>query len=141
LGKAQGKNPGWEMGEQMIVESQVPFIVHARTPITVQTIAVTGTVPSYAAADQVNGMYFASDSGVVLQVKNTNRTTRVITITMPATGRGKKKVARTRVITIAARSDMIIGPFVIGGVVLVDFSAGPGVTVAAIKLPSSPTIG
>lgn len=112
----------------------------ARTAITVQTIAVTGLAPTYANADQANGMYFANDGNVFLHIKNTNAATRVITVATPATVAGMAIAELTYTIA-ATTGDVMIGPFDTGvfnqsgGIVHVDFSADTNVTVAAIKLP------
>jgi hypothetical protein len=84
-------------------------------------------------------MEFVNNGDVVLHVKNTNASPRIVTITTPRTVDGVA-VADPAITIPATTGDKIIGPFPpatfnnAGGLVYVDFDASTGVTIAAIQL-------
>ncbi len=112
----------------------------AYIPTTVQVIALTGLTPSYGAVDAGLQHSFINDGNTFLHVKNTNASTRTVTIT--PVGKAGNFTLAPQVITIPANTgDLMIGPFdptvcnQVGGVVYADFSAAAGVTLAAVRLP------
>ncbi len=113
----------------------------ARTALTVQTVVTssTGLTPSYATVDNTNGNYFTWPGGrVFLHVKNTNASTRTLTIDAPQTIDGLAMADPTY--TIAANTgDHMIGPLSdklvqTNGQVYLDWSAATNCTVAVISI-------
>lgn len=111
----------------------------ARTSLTVTNILNSGITPAYGAAN-ADGHYFANDGRVLLQVKNTNGSTRTVTVQTPATV-GGLAVAEVAVVVPITTGDKMIGPFdpslfnQAGGLVYVDFDAVADLTIAAFRLP------
>ena len=111
----------------------------ARTVLAVQQVTINGAAPTFAAADQANGMEFANNGDVILEVKNTSASPVTVTLTTPITVEG---IALTdpAISVPATTGDRIFGTFSpqvfnqAGGTVYVDFSASSGVTIAAYKL-------
>lgn len=108
----------------------------ARSALTLQTIAKTGIVPSYASAN-VDGNSFANDGNTVLHVKNGSGSSITVTIQTPGTVDDLAVAERT--VTVANASEKMIGPFPPGiynqsGEVYVDYSAVTTITVGAFKI-------
>lgn len=104
--------------------------------LTVQTIGVSGLVPTYAAA-AAGGDTFANDGRTMFHFKNADTVTHTATINSLATcnfGFDHDAV----VAVTASEDERMIGPFPInrfGANVSVTYDAVTSVTVAAIKLP------
>lgn len=112
----------------------------ARTALTVQSAAISGLTPSYAAGDLANGHEFVNDGNTMLHVKNTGGGACTVTLQTPGKVAGVD-ISDPTVVVPATTGDKMIGPFdptvfnQSGGLVYVDISTGTGVTLAAIKLP------
>jgi hypothetical protein len=109
----------------------------ARQTKTVQVIARTGTIPTYAAATATDGHKFANDGNTFLHVKNGGGSSINVTIQTPGTVDGL--TVSDLVVAVAAGAEKMIGPFPPGiynqsGEVYVDWSAVTSVTMAAIKM-------
>jgi len=112
--------------------------------LTVQTIASTGLVPSYAAA-AVAGDKFLNDGRTFIQIKNTNAATRLITITAQKTsttkpGFGPLTVSNYTYTIAATTGDVMLGAFPQAfndgdGNVNVTYEAVTNVSIGAFKLP------
>lgn len=111
-----------------------------RVATSVQSIAVTGTVGTYAAAT-AEGLSFENDGHVFLHVKNAGASPCNVTIQTPET-RGGLAVAE-QVVAVTNATEKLIGPFPVaqynrpsggsdGGKVYVDFSYLTSVTVAVL---------
>jgi len=113
----------------------------ARTALTVQTVITSGTglAPSYATVDNSNGNYFTWPGGrVFLHVKNTNASTRTLTIDAPQTIDGLAMADPTYTIA-AVTGDHMIGPLSdklvqTNGQVYLDWSAATNCSVAVISI-------
>lgn len=109
----------------------------ARSALTVQQIARTGIVPSYAAAN-VAGNSLANSGKEFLHIKNGAVSSITVTIETPGTVDGQAVADRT--VTIGAGAEKMIGPFPPqtynqdSGEVYVDYSAITTVTVGAFRL-------
>lgn len=109
----------------------------ARTALTVQDLAASGIVPSYAAAN-VDGNSIHGDGKTFLHVKNAGAQITV-TVQTPATVSGLA-VAEQVVIIPATTGDKMLGPFPantynqVDGDVYVDYSSVTTVTVAALRM-------
>lgn len=105
--------------------------------LTVQTIAIAGLEPTYAAAAG-GGDSFPNTGDQFLHVKNGGVGDVTVTLTTPATVEGVAIADPTVVVT--AGEDRMIGPFPPSifndgnGRVAVGYSGVTSVTVAAIKL-------
>jgi hypothetical protein len=102
--------------------------------IAIQTVDLDGEHADYAAA--VGPDTFTNDGRTFLQVKNTNGSSR--TVTIDSTRACDQGFDHDQVVTIPATTgDELIGPFPtarFGTTVTVTYSAVAGVTVAAFKL-------
>lgn len=111
-----------------------------RTAITPLEITIAGVAPTFAPADNGNGMSFVNDGNTLLEVKNTGGGACTVTLTTPGKVGGIDIVDPTVIVPITT-GDRIIGPFQpdifnqAGGIVFVDFSTGTGVTVAVYHIP------
>lgn len=107
----------------------------ARTAITTQTPNYAGTVPSYAAADGVNNMYYVNTGRTILHIKNGGASPITVTIHAPGTADGMTLAGQTVTIANAAEKMICLKNKALydqaDGTVYVDFSAATSVTVAA----------
>lgn len=108
----------------------------ARSALTLQTVAKTGIVPSYAAAN-ADGNSFANDGNTVIHVKNGSGSS--INVTLQTPGTVDDLAVTDRVVAVAAGAEKMIGPFPPGiynqsGSVYVDYSDVTTVTVGAFKM-------
>lgn len=113
----------------------------ARTALTVQTPTTTFITPSYASADQANGNSVAiTGSGLLLHVKNTNGSTRTLTITTTNTRDGFALTSPTYIIGATTGDRMIalssneVSALAVSGVLQLDWTADAGVTIAVIQM-------
>lgn len=82
----------------------------ARGVITVATTGRSGLIPTYIAADSANGHLFLNpNENVLLHVKNANAGAVVVTIPTPGTIDGLSVTDRT--VSVAAGTEVFIGPF------------------------------
>jgi hypothetical protein len=108
-----------------------------RSDLTVQQIARTGIVPSYAAANAL-GNSIPNDGQVFVHIKNGAGAPINVTVLVPALVDSMAITAR--VVAVANGSEKMIGPFPPGifnqpdGKVYVDYSSETTITVAAIRL-------
>jgi hypothetical protein len=109
--------------------------------LTTQTPGATGLVPSYAAANASDT--FTPNDRTFIYVKNTNASTRTITVTTPGTtfGQAIGDMAGT---VGATTGELVLGPFPANayadpttGVATVTPSASAGVTYAVIQIQVS----
>jgi hypothetical protein len=107
--------------------------------ITAQEINYAGTTASYSAVNSSDT--FVPDDRTFLHVKNTNASTRDITITTPRTGVGGVAIADITVTIAGTTGDEMIGPFPAQhfadpstGVATVAYTATAGVTAALLRL-------
>jgi len=106
--------------------------------LTPQVPTLAGLTPSYAAAN-AGGDQVPCDDRTFLHVKNTNASSRDITITTPGTVDGLA-VADVAVTVPANTGDKMIGPLKASlfadanGFAQVGYSAATGVTVAAVRI-------
>lgn len=123
----------------------------ARTVLTVQQISRLGLDVTYVSGNQSTGHSFDNTGhNVFLHVKNSNASTRDITITTPNTV--DDLAVGDLVVTVPVTpGDTMIGPFPaalydtidtdpdpdIDPAIFVDLSADAGITLAAIKLPGA----
>lgn len=104
--------------------------------LTVQVIALTGTTPTYAAANDVGGNDFVNDGRTFLQVKNSGASTTVTVDSPTLCDQGE---AHDVTVTVATSGDKMIGPFnpkrfnSSAGKVTATYSQVTGITVAAIQ--------
>lgn len=114
----------------------------ARTDLALQTIAGTGIVPAFTAAN-VDGHAVTNRGRQFVHVKNGSVSSINVTVQTPVTVGGRS--VADDVIAVAAGAEKMIGPFDEGnfnqqsgadaGKVYVDFSAVTTVTVGAFTLP------
>lgn len=114
----------------------------ARMDAAAQVVTRAGITPSYAAVDAGLQHKFTNTGRELLHVKNTNGSTRTVTLKIPRTADGAAAVDKT--VTIPATTgDKLIGPFPKGiynqtdDKVYIDFSAAAGVTFAVVQLPAA----
>lgn len=106
----------------------------ARTALVTQTPTYSGTVPTYAAADAANGMYFSNTGRSILHVKNGGGGSINVTIATPGTADGL--ALPDQVVAVAAGAEKMISLRNTGvytqpdGTTYVDFSGATSVTVA-----------
>ena len=117
----------------------------AVTTLSVQTIGIAGTTPSYSAAN-ADGSKFAcaSDERVFMHLKNANGSNRTVTIDLPDTaaaipGYGAVTLADRAVVIPLTSGDKMIGPipprFIdSAGYVNITFDAVSDLTIAVFKL-------
>lgn len=117
----------------------------AVTTITPQNIVMTGLTPAYAAAN-ADGSKIPCDSSerLFLQLKNTNGSTRTVTIDLPDTagnipGYGAVTLADAAIVIPITSGDKMIGPIPpryidSTGFVNISFDAVTDLTIAAFKL-------
>jgi hypothetical protein len=103
-----------------------------------QEIGYAGTLPSLAAVNSSDT--FVPDDRTFLWVKNTNGSTRDITVVTTRTGVGGQAVADIVVTIGATTGEEMIGPFpyqhfASSGVATVNYSATAGVTAAVVRVP------
>jgi hypothetical protein len=104
-----------------------------------QTIVQAGITPTYAAA-AVAGDQFLNDGRTFIQLKNTNGSTRTVTIATSGTISGRA-IADDAVVIPVTTGDKMIGPFPQGiyndanGYVQLTYSAVTDLTIAVVKLP------
>jgi len=99
-----------------------------------------GLVPSFAAANASDT--FVPDDRTFLYVKNSNASTRTITVTTPATYRGLAIADPGPSIAASGASDLLLGPFPAdtyadpsnSGLCTVTPSASAGVSYAVVRL-------
>lgn len=115
--------------------------------LTPQNIVETGLAATYASAD-ANGdtVKNPSDGRLFLHFKNTNGSTRTITVTAKATqvptkGYGTLTRGNISVTLTATTGEHFVGPFEqafnnTSGNIEITYSATSGVTVAALRLPN-----
>ena len=105
-------------------------------PLAVQTIARSGTVPSYSAGNASGGHSVDNNGQTFLHVKNTG-TEKTINVESTATLDGLA-VADLAVVIAATTGDKMLGPFATGtfGTSLtVTFTAdATGITIAALRM-------
>lgn len=110
-----------------------------RTAITVQTLALTATTPTYATVDNASGNYFVHPGGTILiHVKNTNAATRTLTITTTAVKDGVAFTSPTYTIAATTGDSMICNlpaHLQTAGQVYLDWSASTNTTVAVFSIP------
>lgn len=112
----------------------------ARTAITVQTPTIAGATPTYGSVDQANGNSFVHPGGTILiHVKNTNGSTRTLTIGAPTKHAGLSLTAPTVTIPATTGDKMICGLDYTelvqsDGSVYLDWDASSGVTIAIVKV-------
>ncbi len=111
----------------------------ARTALTVQTPTTTFITPTYSAADQANGNSVAlTGGGLLLHVKNTNGSTRTLTITTINTSNGFALTSPTYVIPATTGDKMImlnsneLGALAVANVLQLDWSADTNVSIAVV---------
>lgn len=107
--------------------------------LTVQRVALTGVVPSYAAAN-ADGSNVLNSGRVMLHVKNGGGAP--INVTIQDAVSCSHGVQHTETVAVANGAEKMIGPFdrtrfnnASTGKFLVNFSDVASVTVAAIELP------
>jgi len=106
--------------------------------LTPQVPSLAGLTPSYAAANS-GGDQVACDDRTFLHVKNTNGSSRDITIATPGTVDGLA-IADVVVTVPATTGDKMIGPLKAStfadsnGFAQITYSAATGVTVAAVRI-------
>ena len=106
--------------------------------LTIQTIAVAGVVPTYAAA-AAGGDAFLNDGATYFHVKNGGGSS--INVTVNSITACDQGFDHDQVVAVANGSEKILGPFPVGrwndtsGNVSITYSAVTSVTVAAVKLP------
>jgi hypothetical protein len=108
--------------------------------LTTQEIGYAGALPTLSAANASDT--FVPDDRTFLWVKNTNASTRDITITTPKTGVGGLAIADVTVTIGATTGEEMIGPFpaqhfadASTGLATVTPTATAGVTLAVVKVP------
>lgn len=107
--------------------------------LTVQQVALTGLNPSYAAAS-AGGDSFDNDGRTVLHVKNTNASSRTVTVASQKPAVPGLAPSNNAVSVPATTGERFIGPFDptvwndSNGDVQVTYSADAGVTIAAIRI-------
>ncbi len=110
-----------------------------RTAITVQTLGLAMTTPTYGAADQANGNYFVHPGGTVLiQVKNTNAATRTMTLATTQTADGLTITNPAYIIPATTGDKMICNlpaRLQTSGQVNIDWTADTGVTIGIFSIP------
>jgi len=117
----------------------------AVTTITPQDIVMTGLTPVYAAANADGSKIpCSSDERLFLQLKNTNGSTRTVTIDLPDTaghipGYGAVTLADAAIVIPITTGDKMIGPIPpryvdSAGFVNITFNAVTDLTIAAFKL-------
>lgn len=106
--------------------------------LTVQSIALAGTIPTYAAPAALANE-FANDGRTFLHVKRAGGGTVVVTLTTPGTIKGVAIADPT--VTVGSGSEKMIGPFdpsifnASDGNVDFACDATTGVTLAVVRLP------
>ena len=111
----------------------------ARTALTVQTLGLAMATPTYATPDNSNGNYFVHPGGTVLiHVKNTNGSTRTLTLTTTQTANGLAITSPAYVIPATTGDKMICNlpaQLQTAGQVYLDWDASAGVSVGVFSIP------
>lgn len=114
----------------------------ARTAISVQQPGLAGATPSYGSVDQANGNYFVWPGvGVILHIKNTNASTRTITLTNNGAKLGGLSTTSPSLVIPATTGDKMIalsdvaGLLQSNGQIYLDWDASAGVTIAIVRVP------
>lgn len=106
--------------------------------LTLQTTAITGLAPTYAAATG-GGDAFANDGLTYFHVKNGGGSS--INVTVNSVTACDQGFDHDQVVAVPNGGERILGPFPVGrwndtsGNVTVSYSAVTSVTVAAVKVP------
>lgn len=111
----------------------------ARTALTVQPLGLAMATPTYATPDNTNGNYFVHPGGTILiHVKNTNGSTRTMTITTSAVVNGLVVTSPAYVIPATTGDKMICNlpaQLQTAGQVYLDWDASAGVSVGVFSIP------
>ncbi len=113
----------------------------ARTALSVQSPTTTAVTPSFQSVDSSNGNSIAiTGKGLALDVKNTNASTRVLTLTTTNTRDGFALTSPTFTIAANTGDSMImlssteVAALAVNGVLQLDWSAATNVTIAVYEL-------
>ena len=113
----------------------------ARTPLTVQTLGLAMATPTYATPDNTNGNYFVHPGGTVLiHVKNTNGSTRTLTLTTTNTIDGVALTSPPYTIAALTGDTMIVltsdklSRLATSGQLYLDWSAATNVSIAVVAV-------
>ena len=111
----------------------------ARTAISVQTPGFAGATPTYGSVDNSNGNYVVLTGGnLLLHVKNSNASTRTLTLTTTQTANGLAITSPTYVIPATTGDKMICNlpaQLQTAGQVYMDWDASAGVSVGVFSIP------
>jgi len=113
----------------------------ARTAITVQTPGFAGATPTYGSVDNSNGNSVAITGGnLLLHIKNTNVSTRTLTLTTTNTVDGVTLTSPTYTIAANTGDSMIlltsdrIARLATSGYLYLDWSAATNVSIAVVAV-------
>lgn len=112
----------------------------ARISLATQTPARTGTTPSFTAAN-TDGHYFANDGHTILRIKNSDTTSKTVTVEFGGSKDGVSLATLGKAITVGANTGDVTTAVwpkdtydQSDGTVYVDYSATTGVTIAALSV-------
>jgi hypothetical protein len=112
----------------------------ARTALTPQTPTRTGTTVTFAAAN-ADGHYFANDGRSFLRIKNTDGSSKTVTVAFGGAKDGVSLATLGKTITVGATTGDVttaVWPKDVydqaDGTVYVDYSATTGVTIAVVTV-------